>query len=319
MTIEREEDILAEKIKEGATILEESRKLKTQHDHLVLRKANKALDHKECVKHIKLCHEELLEAEIRLIEALSDVESLEEHNLEIVQRLAEEQRLVKEAEQQAAAAKAVAEKALVVVKAILSEVEPDSQEYLTKLPAEMTVESLEIEIAAEESKLDYIHANNPNAIRDFEKRQQEVEKLKEKIADTEEKLERSSRKITKIRSNWEPQLDALVSEISDAFAFNFEQIGCAGEVSVHKDDDFDQWAIQIKVRFRYYLSPFYAAMKNTDPALQRGRSASDPRRASPVRWREICIDHFLSHVLTIPCTCTLPCRRRNQPRHGQTQ
>ena len=29
---------------------------------------------------------------------------------------------------------------------------------------------------------------------------------------------------------WEPELDKLVKEISNAFAYNFEQIGCAGEV-----------------------------------------------------------------------------------------
>ena len=50
---------------------------------------------------------------------------------------------------------------------------------------------------------------------------------------------------------WEPQLDELIAKISEAFADNFSKIQCAGEVVVYKDEeDFDQWAIQIKVKFR---------------------------------------------------------------------
>jgi chromosome segregation ATPase len=110
---------------------------------------------------------------------------------------------------------------------------------------------LETEIAAEEAKLEFVHANNPNAIRDFETRQLQLDKLKEKISGAEEKLETVDCEITRVRGIWEPALDRLISEISEAFSINFEQIGCAGEVSVHKDEDFDLWAVDIKVKFRY--------------------------------------------------------------------
>jgi len=56
--------------------------------------------------------------------------------------------------------------------------------------------------------------------------------------------------ITEIKDQWEPELDALVAQISEAFGENFAKIQCAGEVGVHKDDDFEQWAIQIRVKFR---------------------------------------------------------------------
>ena len=57
--------------------------------------------------------------------------------------------------------------------------------------------------------------------------------------------------IDRIRAKWEPELDQLVALISDAFFHNFAQIGCAGQVGVHKDDeDFGQWAIRIEVKFR---------------------------------------------------------------------
>lgn len=228
--------------------------LHIQNDHAVLRKAAKALDHKRKVEHIRYCHEELLDAEVRLIEAKSDVEYLEERNKDIVQRLDEEEQLFKEVEHEAKAAHDKASKALKVCVALSNDATPAEQQHFTEDSIDMTMESLEMEIAAEESKLDYIHANNPNAIRDFERRQQDIDKLKEKIVETEDKLERFGRQITKTRGKWEPELDKLIEEISDAFSHNFEQIGCAGQVSIHKDEDFDQWAIQIKVKFRYVLS-----------------------------------------------------------------
>jgi chromosome segregation ATPase len=227
------------------------KKLATQHDHATLRKAKLALEYRNLVAKIRACHEDLLEAQIRFIEADSDVAALSERNQDIVRQLAEEKQKVKDAEEDSKIVKQKAQRALSVVKEILAN--PDNEPYTEQFqnfPPGTTVESLEMEIAAEESKLEFIHANNPNAIRDFEQRQLEVEALQGKIANNDEKLENISRRITKIRSKWEPELDKLIATISDAFSYNFEQIGCAGEVGVHKDDDFENWAIQIKVKFR---------------------------------------------------------------------
>jgi chromosome segregation ATPase len=227
------------------------KKLDTQHDHATLRKAKLALEYRNLVEKIRACHENLLEAQIRFIEADSDVAALTERNQDIVRQLAEEKQKVKDAEEDSKIVKQKAQRALSVVKEILAnpEYEPFREQF-QNFPPGTTVESLEMEIAAEESKLEFIHANNPNAIRDFEQRQLEVETLQGKIANNDEKLENISRRITKIRGKWEPELDKLIATISDAFSYNFEQIGCAGEVGVHKDDDFENWAIQIKVKFR---------------------------------------------------------------------
>lgn len=223
----------------------------TQHDLAIIRKAKQSFDYKEQITKIRTCHEELLEALIRFIEADSDVEALTERNRDIVeQRDAEEQR-VREMELESQRAKNEAQKRVDVVKELMAA--PENEPYREQwqhITSDTTVEALEMEIAAEESKLDFIQANNPNAIRDFERRQAEVEAVKEKIAQNNAKLERIGRHITKIRDKWEPELDKLIATISDAFSYNFEQIGCAGEVSVHKDEEFEDWAIQIKVKFR---------------------------------------------------------------------
>jgi chromosome segregation ATPase len=179
------------------------------------------------------------------------VSALTERNQDIVRQLEEEKQKVKDAEEASKIVKQKAQRALKVVQEILrNEENEEIKKQFQQCPPDTTVESLELEIAAEESKLEFMHTNNPNAIRDFEQRQLEVEALQEKIASGGEKLAKIGQRITKIRSKWEPELDQLISTISEAFSYNFEQIGCAGEVGVHKDDDFENWSIQIKVKFR---------------------------------------------------------------------
>jgi chromosome segregation ATPase len=92
---------------------------------------------------------------------------------------------------------------------------------------------------------------NPGAIKAYEKREEEIVRTREKLEQCTAKLEDTKQKIVEIREQWEPELDTLIRKISDAFAHNFKQIGCAGEVEVYKDEeDFDNWSIQISVRFR---------------------------------------------------------------------
>jgi chromosome segregation ATPase len=204
------------------------------------------------VEVIRRRHEQLLEAEIQLIEARSDVECLEERNMDIVEKRNHERAKVKEIEKEANIVKETARKALRVCQAITAAEDQDTSDKLTALPEDLTLEALELDIAAEESKLDFIQANNPNAIAQFERFQGNVDKLKAKIAEVDQRLENLQTKITRTRGKWEPELDKLIAEISDAFAYNFEQIGCAGEVSVSKTDDFEEWAILIRVKFRYF-------------------------------------------------------------------
>ena len=308
MTTEREKESLAAKGEEGKAYQTSLKESRTQLDYNSLRKMKKALDHKKAVDQIRICLGELLEAQIRLIEAKSDKESLEEHNADIVQQLEQERELVRAVEQEAKVVHIRAKSALRVCKEILAEAEAEGNaDHFRGINKELTVEDVETEIAAEESKLEYIHANNPNAIRDYEKRQAEVEKLKERVSEAEEKLGRLDRHITKVRGKWEPELDKLIEEISTAFSHNFQQIGCAGEVAVHKDDDFEQWAIQIRVKFRCVRQRIDNTFTKYD--LQRERKPSTPRSTSSIRRRAIRLDDLLPHVVAISCKSTFPCCR----------
>ncbi|KAG4431752.1 hypothetical protein IFR05_012767 [Cadophora sp. M221] len=249
--IEREERLL--KMKQGgfAEIREEIHKINVRHDHAVMQKCKLAVQYKDLVKKIRASHEAVLEARVMLIEAESDVAGLGERNVDILRQLAEEERRRDDAQTQLEQFKEIANQALEAVTAI--QADPDNEQYLEgwrNLAPEITVDQLQAQILTEETKLEFVVASNPNAINEYNKRKGDVDRLSRKVGETDEKLESMGRRITEIRELWEPELDTLIAEISDAFSHNFEQIGCAGEVSIHKDDDFDLWAIQIKVKFR---------------------------------------------------------------------
>ncbi|RFU26736.1 hypothetical protein B7463_g9588, partial [Scytalidium lignicola] len=248
--IASEEDALKQMRENGLELRQKLKTIDVQHDHAVLRKSKLAIELKEIIDELRQAHEELLEAEVRGIEAKSDVDALIERNQGITMRLEEERALVREAEGISENAKKEAREKLKRCQEIQSQCDREATEYFASLDPALTVESLEQDIRAEEAKLEFIHAGNPNAIRDFERRQVDIDKFTEKIKQMGKRLERLASEITKIRSEWEPELDQLIGQISDAFSYNFEQIGCAGEVGIHKDDDFDLWSIEIKVKFR---------------------------------------------------------------------
>lgn len=218
-------------------------------DELTLRKSSLALKHKSQAEILHKCHEELLEAEIRLLEATSDLETLKQRNSGIAEQLSAERRVVQEVTRDAEEAKKAASAALKKCQAILSDAE--DADYFRDLDPQLTMDDLRNEIEAEKSKLTFVQEGNSGALREFEGRKAKIDRLTAKLHESEKRLETYKRKIGEIRENWEPELDKLIGEISEAFSYNFEQIGCAGEVGIHKDDDFDLWSIEIKVKFRY--------------------------------------------------------------------
>ncbi|OWP00940.1 hypothetical protein B2J93_236 [Marssonina coronariae] len=249
--IQRAEDALRATDSIFVDIQNEMTKINAQHDAAVVRKVKLALEYKDLVSNIRSCHEALLEAQIRSIEAESDVVGLQERNSGITRQVDEERGRMNEAHRELAEFKAIATRARDVVAAL--QADPENEKHRdgwANLAEDLTVEQLQNDISAEKVKLQFTHADNPDAVRQFEQRQKDIEKLQQKIDDVGDKLEKTNRRIIKIRGIWEPRLDSLIAEISDAFSYNFEQIGCAGEVAVHKDEDFDLWSVQIKVKFR---------------------------------------------------------------------
>jgi chromosome segregation ATPase len=143
---------------------------------------------------------------------------------------------------------------------IVSEQE-DLHELYTAL-AEHTSEQLEADIDSEKAHLELVQGGNANVIKEFEEREKQIEKLRDKVSEFQDQLSEYDDAINEVRSKWEPKLEELVKSISDAFSDSFARIGCAGQVTLDKAEDepgpngepggsnFDQWSIQIQVKFR---------------------------------------------------------------------
>ncbi|KAG5983455.1 hypothetical protein E4U55_008110 [Claviceps digitariae] len=223
--------------------------LQYEWDDAVLRRARLVNRHKRLTDKIREAHLALVEAKIWLIEANSDVEGLKERNASIMNELEAERQRVRQATEETNRAKKIGHRLSEEVRELLASNE-EKRELLTQLSEGKTPQDVEMEISAEEAKLELIHAANPNVLREFERRAEEIVRLKRKMEGANERLDILTTQLAEIMGKWEPKLEELVSQINDAFAYNFEQISCAGEVRVHKEEDFSQWALDIMVKFR---------------------------------------------------------------------
>jgi structural maintenance of chromosomes protein 5 len=225
--------------------------LQLQHekDDVLLDRANAIEDHHLAVEEIELDTELVDEAEIKLIAADVDLRALKARDIEIINQSKEKEEEIKQFAREAEEAKKEARESLEKVQQIVAEYEDVG--LFNTMAEDKTVEDIEHEIGAEEAKLELIHGVDPSIVRQFESRGQEIEKLSRHKDELTSKLEGIAHAMDDVRSRWEPRLDTLINQINEAFAYNFEQISCAGEVGVHKHEDFDQWSIEIKVKFRY--------------------------------------------------------------------
>ncbi|KAI1379036.1 P-loop containing nucleoside triphosphate hydrolase protein [Hypoxylon crocopeplum] len=221
-----------------------------QEDHLIIEKTKSVLQHKEQLSHIRDAHQALLEVQIRLVEAQSDEKGLEEQNFNIKQQLDEKKVEINDLKIDVERLRAEAAVARVKVEEAVDRGGTDFLQYLNSLAEGKTAEEVDHEIGAESTKLELIHGVDPAILRQYEKRAQEIEELTRKKDEMNAKLDSYTRKIEQVKREWEPGVEAVIGKINDAFSYNFEQINCAGEVSIHKDEDFEQWAIEIKVKFR---------------------------------------------------------------------
>ncbi|KAI9804909.1 MAG: Structural maintenance of chromosomes protein 5 [Piccolia ochrophora] len=226
--------------------------LQEKIDGRTIEKARLALAYAKVVEKLQHSSDDVLFATMMHAEATSDLEVLTNRNRRVRDALVEKRRsvegVVRECDETAAEAKRLVQQCQAIVND--DDTTEEQQQALRSIPETQTPEDLENEIEAEKARLELVHESNPNALVEYEQRQKTIDNLRDKIAIVEEQLTEVAALITETREHWEPELDRLVSKISAAFSHSFEKIGCAGQVKVHKDEDFDQWSIEIQVKFR---------------------------------------------------------------------
>ena len=186
-----------------------------------------------------------------LIEAVSDAEILTKRNRSVTDLIKTKEKEVDQVTAETDDLREDAQKLLKHCKLQLSSDNEDRTNFLRNLPEGQSLEDLNNEIEAEKARLELMHEGNGGVIREFERRQLQIDKLKDRANELKTAQAELDGVVETLQGQWEPQLDALVSKISASFSYNMDQISCAGEVSIQREDDFEQWAIQIRVKFRY--------------------------------------------------------------------
>jgi chromosome segregation ATPase len=226
--------------------------LEKLQDQAILDKAKAILHHHTQIGGIRKARQALFEAQVLLMEAESEVGILKEKNSEITQQLEEGKKSLENITQELNEQRSIAAEAKTQAVAILTD---ENQDELAEKAKDKTVEDVDQAMQVEKAKLEVIQASNPTALEEYERYAVRIERERANQATHDARMVELNDRIHEIRSQWEPGLEQLVSQINDAFSYNFEQISCAGEVGVHKDEDFDKWAIEIKVKFRYVVPP----------------------------------------------------------------
>lgn len=224
--------------------------IQARQGNLSLEKGQEAINYANTVGALQRLHIQLFEAELLHIESKSDLEVLTAKNAEINELLEQRRREVRSFELEFNRIKQTATELMNECNAIRVGMDEREEELLNNVVAPISPDDLETEIESNRAMLEMVHEGNPAIIQEFEKRGRQIEELRQKIENRETHLNELQERITEIREKWEPELDELVAKISHAFGDNFARINCAGQVQVYKDEDFEQWAIQIQVKFR---------------------------------------------------------------------
>jgi chromosome segregation ATPase len=132
----------------------------------------------------------------------------------------------------------------------------------TKLPDEYkrvfhtlpdTVDKLEVEITQAEAIQQCSSSVDEQVVRDFEQRAKHIERLQADVAKKRDKLLNHQDTYETTKNEWMQQVEEMIQAINDKFSGLFRQLKCAGEVSLGRPDnleDFGRYGICIKVSFR---------------------------------------------------------------------
>ncbi|KAJ3342598.1 Structural maintenance of chromosomes protein 5 [Entophlyctis luteolus] len=117
----------------------------------------------------------------------------------------------------------------------------DEKEGVNRVRDGKSVEDLEVLLDQTMARAELLKPADVNIMSDFKNREQEIEQFKIRHQRNEKVTAKGREEIEKIRMDWEPALQELISRINDQF---FDAL------KAKKEDDFAEWSVEIRVKFR---------------------------------------------------------------------
>ncbi|KAF9516831.1 hypothetical protein BS47DRAFT_1340449 [Hydnum rufescens UP504] len=93
-------------------------------------------------------------------------------------------------------------------------------------------------------------AVNAGVVETYKRRLKTIEDLEAEEQNVRKDLIKVERGIERVRAMWYPALKSLVNNIGDKFSAAFDRMGCAGEIRITEVEDYNQWTLDILVKFR---------------------------------------------------------------------
>ncbi|KAL4870394.1 hypothetical protein BDV12DRAFT_165889 [Aspergillus spectabilis] len=241
--------------------------IRSKQDQLAIEKAEAVIKYSDAVETLRTLQEEVITLILWKIEGISDVETLKIRTSEHTERLNAKKEEVRAKNEDFKAKLDENKRAMKEAREVAKQLKRDAElEAVSRDVLNHTPDQFEAEIDSEKARLELTHGGSTTMIQEFEERERQIERLRGKLTDFEQKLADFNYAINEVRGKWEPKLDAIIQSVSDAFSDSFARIGCAGQVSLDKagdepgpdgqpsGTDFDQWSVQVHVKFREHES-----------------------------------------------------------------
>ncbi|CAI4211143.1 unnamed protein product [Parascedosporium putredinis] len=251
---------------------------------------------------VRAAHKDWVDASVCLIEARSDVAGLQERSRAIIEQCEAERQKLEAAQAVERESKAEARR----LKDVILQLQQQFGEEFTQLTVGKTSSDIEDEIAAEEERLGMISDVPQNTL-------QKYDQIVAALANVEKQLEAGRRKIDvlgseigDLRHRWEPHVDELVDKVTEAFGYNFQQIGCAGEVRLHKDEDFEKWALHVMrtVATAFFLLALQGSAQAPFRVVDEINQGMDPRNERMVHNRMLLTGLRYDEGMTVLCVAS---------------
>ncbi|KAJ3847412.1 hypothetical protein EV368DRAFT_51228 [Lentinula lateritia] len=113
-----------------------------------------------------------------------------------------------------------------------------------------TADEYRAELESQEAQLELVSKTQPGVIEQYEKRKRDIEQLEKTLEERQRNAAKVERSIQLTLDHWKPALEKLIGSIGRKFSAAFDRIGCAGEIRISENEDYDKWAIDILVKFR---------------------------------------------------------------------
>jgi structural maintenance of chromosomes protein 5 len=133
----------------------------------------------------------------------------------------------------------------------LCPLDEDVQERFRALPD--TEELVQSQIDEKEAVMIALQTN-VGLIRQFEERAVRLQQLKPQLAEAEAQCAERAAELQRLHDKWLPIVQEIANRLNASFSAFMKELGCAGEVALEPDADYDKYELQIRVTFRNKLA-----------------------------------------------------------------